>query len=626
MIEKLKSKAYGSILNLGYLFAQNPGERMIFGWAPLLTKSLVDHDQFTAGLEPLLLSGWGIDPAFPKIGSDRSTTRFPRSEDNGTDAYKQAKECLHDIFYSDWRKTEHSPNGQIPEAFQFTAEQKNAIMFLGLASEDEFLDKVPKSILQMVNKIDFAPDSAKNILAQIRVKRSINDSIDFAIKAFALVEEQTKSNGQKQGKRKSGESLVCHSLRVLHYLLSHLEHEGKLPVTERDWIDLCNVALFHDVLEDLNDVELKPFDEPPLSVYRSAWSVDENKKQYVLNHKDMRKEGVKLSGRAVHAIQALTYQETKVDRGKIEHVGSASQWEMTELVKSCDKLDNDLTYPLAAAKNWSGMTYKMFEGVAGTGHLLWKGLLNTASKDGLHQVEDLLRRANSDSIKKTFPELLCCVGLYQYCQNSIHSEWMNRMKAEYGYDLTMDKENKMKHGLPSSYTDDDQQMWLDLDQVSEMLDIRNILTQATQRVQNGGNDLFGMSDIARYNNRVWEIMSEYTGAGLSQTGHGKYPFLRPRTRDDQKFDSIIKQALFYRAGGMIYTALGGSTLLSAVVYSALSEPRDNDVFKSIINSALILSASGATALSVEELMKFKARRLRRRQNATIYKSRDTTTS
>lgn len=631
---KVKSLGLRAALALTPITYPDDAQRALFVFAPRVIDVLgMPRSEFLEHFTDTLMREWLLQPH--KSLMQWVALRLPSQKvEENTALSAAARSTFEDILSRRWRAKENGPNGEafgstehwvpkVPETMQCTSEQANVIQFLGFENEEVFMQKFPSLISQMVDGVEFSSHAGENVVTQVRVKNTIQDTLEFVQKSFALVEQKEISLGES-GKRKSGESIVCHSMRVLYYTLSRLAQAGKLPHTEADWIDVCNTALLHDVLEDVDDIAFTKTKAASDSGHVLKLRKRANGDSYVISHPEIKDMQIPLSSRSVHAIWALTHrQQDDVDQQKLRNVAKDSEWEMTEIIKSADKFDNVLTYPLGAAKNWSGMVYKAFEGVGGTGHLLWKALLNPANTDGVDSVVRLFKRANPSHIIAEFPELLYCLGMSQYCQYALQKEWLDEMAHTHNADMRMKSYDKQSRGFPSETEmarGGEMSDWLGMEETLGLLDIRNLFTDVAERVR-GGGEPFNMGDIASYDRRVWDFMAQYTAAGLPQMGHGNYPFRRPRTNLDSKAGARSRNATSLEVSGIIYSGMAAASLIGIGTYATLADPALVSEIRLFLNMAQAGASMALISTIGERLLRRNARQMVEQQR--VYRPQTT---
>lgn len=470
-------------------------------------------EPFIEGLTPALLRLWGFQ-------EQKSTYN--------KDLYSAAYDSLRRVIQRSWIEKIDDENGRVTERFhvpqylKYNESESKKILFQGSENEEVFKTQSKERIMQTFRAVVEGQKSEGNI------EQLVTNALDFAEKAYA-----------RRKPRKSGESYFCHILRTVRYSLDYMTTNNLWGEDNHqrgnNFLDALHVALFHDVIEDVEDLRILPFARKKKDADNEVF---QNKDGYTYFLKD--KQGIRanepqleVSLRAHRSIQALTSPEMDTDAKKFRHVSKESPWFVTEVVKCMDRIDNILTYSFSG-KSWGHYLFKMYEAAGGIASL--STMLETAIKFGGAHAKGLDVKTKENLVSPLSGLPLMGVdlafGMFEAGLFHVREEFLRDLFTRYGYYLKIE---------PA---------------VLNTLETRKIRTWDDPTLHPNITSTMVDSDVWDTGRSTIEPLSRYEEqcranaqdirCGPSRSGYGSHIFVRPISKEDE--NRTKKRVALLRAG------------------------------------------------------------------------------
>lgn len=335
-------------------------------------------------------------------------------------------------------------------------ESKRTFQFLGFGREEEFQNGIRHAIEEKLARFGAS-----------------SEQIQRYQKTLAKVEDVYTRSGKE--KRNSGESYICHNLRVIWYRLTKLEYFQKISPSE-EIIDTLEVLLEHDIKEDIPNSSLLP---DCLLVQYSDGVVEFPLKKTQLQR-----------------LQALTSLD---DTLHLQDVISKDPSGRASEDKLDDRLDNVLTL-------WHKYTYadlfeKLYETYTSTAALAWNALMSRGSLG--QRLKEYTKLATNQNIESTLAVNLLTLGLFEAGMEQFKQILSDRLLGGYGINLKNDRcaawrDNRVRKyaGVPD-------------EEFPSRFSLQSIVAeyQEKKRLENK-NSPFGFTDILSITTEVKRILAD----------------------------------------------------------------------------------------------------------------------
>lgn len=391
--------------------------------------------------------------------------------------------------------------------------------------------------------------------------RRYDTVFDFARRVYNLTDKPT---------RKTGEYYYQHPIRVAWYLLSYLEHEGKLPTDPNELMELIECTFLHDGGEDLGAREddaregkFRVFSRPRLDVRPKETVRDqiqrdlhddylpyglEDWEMVLVNQDDQEISTQPISRGQRTTLRALTARNAQTYLHQSMHEDPSGR---AALIKMFDRLDNLLTYP--PDTTWQKLMGKVIESFTSMGQVT---LHARYGQNRTEKIGDMLRCMQQGRFVQLLPLNVLSYSLFLQIASHVQANFREH-QAQYTHPVTGKHKNirnwknyqRMRHlqGQYGGIMLEDLPSHLNLNSLSmdHAARCRSYPTGPEAEAVPAYRYLLSYSDIASYLKRVEERCIESQPLILNHTGCPEILFMRKgmrRWRGPNFFERLFIEA------------------------------------------------------------------------------------